>query len=87
MPRRVVFVGRKIQVAIETETLADGSQVERDVVIHSGAVAIVPLVDADHVCLVRNRRPVVGEKLLEIPAGTLEPGEAPDTALRPMQKS
>jgi ADP-ribose pyrophosphatase len=80
MARRVVFTGRKIQVAIETETLADGSQVERDVVIHPGAVAIVPLVDADHVCLVRNRRPIVGEELLEIPAGTLEPGEAPDLA-------
>jgi ADP-ribose pyrophosphatase len=80
MARRVVFTGRKIQVAIETETLADGSEVQRDVVIHPGAVAIVPLVDADHVCLVRNRRPIVGEELLEIPAGTLEPGEAPDLA-------
>jgi ADP-ribose pyrophosphatase len=80
MARRVVFTGRKIQVAIETETLADGSQVQRDVVIHPGAVAIVPIVDADHICLVRNRRLIVGEELLEIPAGTLEPGEAPDTA-------
>lgn len=80
MARRVVFTGRKIQVAIETETLAEGSQVERDVVIHPGAVAIVPLVDNSHVCLVRNRRPIVGEELLEIPAGTLEPGEPPDVA-------
>jgi len=30
--------------------------------------------------LLRNKRPNVGETLLEIPAGTLEPGEAPDVA-------
>jgi ADP-ribose pyrophosphatase len=80
MTRRVVFRGRKIQVALDSETLADGSVVERDVVVHPGAVAILPLVDPDHVCLVRNRRPIVGEELLEVPAGTLEPGEAPDAA-------
>jgi ADP-ribose pyrophosphatase len=37
-------------------------------------------VDAEHVCLVRNRRPIVGETLLEIPAGTLEPQETAEQA-------
>jgi ADP-ribose pyrophosphatase len=54
--------------------------VQRDVVLHPGAVAILPVVDPNHVCLVRNRRPIVGETLLEVPAGTLEPGEAPERA-------
>jgi ADP-ribose pyrophosphatase len=80
MPRQVVHVGRKIQVAVETETTAAGVVVRRDVILHPGAVAVLPVVDADHVCLLRNRRPVVGETLLEIPAGTLEPGEAPAAA-------
>ena len=80
MERRIVFRGRKIQVATEGETLPDGTVVQRDVVIHPGAVAILPLVDADHVCLVQNRRPIVDARLLEIPAGTLEPGEAPHAA-------
>lgn len=80
MPRELVFRGNKIQVALETSTLPDGSTFRRDVVIHPGAVAIVPLVDAEHVCLLRNQRPIIGETLLEIPAGTLEPGEAPDLA-------
>ena len=35
---------------------------------------------SERVCLLRNRRPNVGDTLIEIPAGTLEPGEAPEHA-------
>ena len=80
MGRDVIFRGRKIQVMIERTTMPGGAVVERDIVIHPGAVAIIPVVDADHICLVRNQRFIVGAELLEIPAGTLEPGEAPDAA-------
>jgi ADP-ribose pyrophosphatase len=63
--------------------LADGTVAEREVVVHRGAVALVPMVDPSHVCLVRNERHAVGETLLEVPAGTIDPGETPDqTALR-----
>lgn len=80
MSRQIVYRGRKIQVAVDTTTQPDGTEVQRDVVLHPGAVAIIPLVDATHVCLLRNHRPVVGETLWEIPAGTLEPGELPEAA-------
>lgn len=80
MPRTIVHVGRKIQVALDTEVLADGSQIRRDVVLHPGAVAILPLLDADRVCLLWNQRPVLGMTLWEIPAGTLEPNEPPAEA-------
>src|SRR5216117_2313502 len=73
--RTIVHVGRKIQVALEVETLPDGQQIRRDVVLHPGAVAILPLLDAEHVCLLRNHRPVIGMELWEVPAGTLEPDE------------
>jgi ADP-ribose pyrophosphatase len=78
--RKIHFRGRKIQVAVETTVLPDGTVIERDVVLHPGAVAILPLVDAEHVCLIRNHRPIIGEILWEIPAGTLEQGEAPEAA-------
>jgi ADP-ribose pyrophosphatase len=78
--RKIIHRGRKIQVAIDTETLPDGQVFQRDVVLHPGAVAILPLLDAAHICLVRNRRPIIGLTLLEIPAGTVEPGEAPEAA-------
>lgn len=80
MTRTIVHEGRKIRVAIEETTDASGRQIRRDVVIHPGAVAVLAMLDQDHVCLLRNRRPVVNETLWEIPAGTLEPGEPPDEA-------
>jgi ADP-ribose pyrophosphatase len=80
MSRQVLYRGRKIQVAVDTTVGRDGQPLERDIILHPGAVAILPWVDAEHICLVRNERPNVGETLLEIPAGTLEVGEAPEAA-------
>ncbi|MBA4062416.1 MAG: NUDIX hydrolase [Isosphaera sp.] len=76
MPREVVHVGRKIRVAVDTTTAADGTVVRRDVILHPGAVVILPVLDAGRVVLLRNHRWVVGETLWELPAGTVEPGEA-----------
>jgi ADP-ribose pyrophosphatase len=78
--RHILFRGRKIQVAVERTVLPDGHTVERDIILHPGAVAILPIVDAEHVCLLQDHRPVVGATLWEIPAGTLEPGEQPEAA-------
>src|SRR5438045_9735777 len=80
MTRTIVHVGRKIRVAIDESLNDRGQLVRRDVVLHPGAVAILPLVTDDHVCLVRNVRPNVGETLWEIPAGTLEPPEPVEVA-------
>jgi ADP-ribose pyrophosphatase len=77
--RRVIYRGRKIDLALQDVTLADGSRKEREVVIHRGAVALLPMVDADHVCLLRNYRYSVGETLIEVPAGTIDPGETADS--------
>jgi ADP-ribose pyrophosphatase len=75
MTRQIVHVGRKIKVAVDTSTAADGSTVRRDVILHPGAVVILPVLDADHVVLLRNHRFAIGETLWEVPAGTVEPGE------------
>lgn len=82
MPREIVHVGRKIRVAIDTATAADGSPVRRDVILHPGAVVILPVLDADTVVLLRNHRHAIGETLWEVPAGTLEPGEPLEAAAR-----
>lgn len=66
---------------------ADGRQFTRDVVEHPGAVVIVPLLADGRVVLVRQWRNAAGQALLELPAGTLEPAEAPaETAGRELQE-
>ena len=70
-----IYRGRVVTLRIDTITKPDGSQVKREVVEHHGAVAIVPKLDNETIFLIRQFRQAVGETLLEIPAGTLEPNE------------
>ncbi len=78
LERRVIYRGKKIDLALQTVSLADGSTAEREVVIHRGAVALLPMVSEDHVCLIMNHRYTIQKRLLEVPAGTIDPGESPD---------
>ena len=82
MASEIVHVGRKIQVEVDTFTAPDGRTVKRDVVRHPGAVVILPVLDAEHVVLLRNYRFIIDETLWEVPAGTMTPGEAPDACAR-----
>lgn len=55
----------------------------REFVAHPGAVVILPVIDADHIVMIRNERFAVGDELWELPAGTLEVNELPiNTAYR-----
>lgn len=84
---RYAYNGRLIRLRIDTVRLDDGTQVEREIVEHRGAVAVVAITRQRHVLLVRQYRPAVGETLLEVPAGTLEPGEAiSECALRELRE-
>jgi ADP-ribose pyrophosphatase len=78
LQRRVIYQGRKIDLALQQVRLADGSIADREVVVHRGAVALLPILDRDHVCLLKNYRYTVGKTLWEIPAGTIDAGESPD---------
>ena len=85
--RRVIYRGLKIDLALQSVPLADGTYSDREVVVHRGAVALVPMVDDQHVCLVENQRYSVGKTLLEVPAGTIDIGESPEqTAVRELQE-
>jgi ADP-ribose pyrophosphatase len=75
MSRSIVYDGRRIRVAIASLSRTDGRTATKEIVLHPGAVAILPLIDDEQVCLLRNFRFPLGETLWEIPAGTLEPGE------------
>ncbi len=62
----------------EIATLPDGREVELDIVHHPGASAVVPFLSDEEVLLIRQYRHAVGDTILEVPAGKLDPGEAPE---------
>ena len=67
-----VWNGRIASVRVERWRLEDGEEVEREVVGHPGAVAIVAH-DGEQIFLVRQPREPVGDPaLLELPAGKLD---------------
>jgi len=70
------------------ETSSGQPTVKKQVIIHPGAVVIIPIVDEDRVCLIRNFRVAVGKKLIELPAGTLDRGDEPPqlTAVRELKE-
>jgi ADP-ribose pyrophosphatase len=74
---RRIHVGRVVSLRVDDVRLPDGRSAKREVVDHPGAAVIVPLTDAGEILMVRQYRYAVGEVLLELPAGTLEPGEDP----------
>jgi len=82
MSRQIVHTGRKIQVAVETHITPSGETVTRDVILHPGAVVILPVLDAEHIVLLRNHRFAIDETLWEVPAGTLESGEPIEACAR-----
>jgi ADP-ribose pyrophosphatase len=71
------YHGRAFDVRVEEVEIRPGLNARLDIVQHTGAVTILPL-DADgNVWFVRQYRHPAREYLLELPAGTLEPGEDP----------
>jgi 8-oxo-dGTP pyrophosphatase MutT (NUDIX family) len=81
---RTIYEGRIVTLTIERFRYPDGEEVEREIIRHQGAAAVVAHDDRD-VYLVRQPREAVGDpSFLEIPAGRLDQeGESPlDTARR-----
>jgi len=66
---------------------ADGQSITREVVVHPGAVVILPIIDARRIVMIRNFRYTIEQELWELPAGTAEPDEAAiETARRELEE-
>jgi ADP-ribose pyrophosphatase len=81
MPERTVssrraFSGRLLSLRVDEVELESGRRATREVVEHPGAVAILAW-DGERLAAVRQWRQAAAADLLEIPAGTREPGESP----------
>ena len=75
---QTVYHGRVIRLVKDRFILhaVKNKLVTRELVLHPGAVVIVPYVDKDHLLLIRQFRYAARGDLWEIPAGTLEKNES-----------
>jgi len=76
-----IYKGKVVQLRVDTVSLPDGRTRMREIVVHPGAAAIVPVMnegEEEEVLFVEQYRKAVDSPTLEIPAGTLEEGESPE---------
>jgi len=79
MSERRVHRGAQFELVTERVALPNGRSMLLDLLKHPGAAAVVPFLDDGRVLLIRQYRFAAGGYLLEVPAGKLDAGEAPET--------
>lgn len=89
---RRIHTGKVLNLDIDRVRFPDGSVGELEMIRHSGASAVVPFLsdpagDDPHLLLIKQYRYAANGYLYEIPAGRLDPGEAPaDCARRELRE-
>ena len=84
---QTVFSGKAFNVRIDRVKTLDKRETNREIVEHADCVAIVAVDDRSNILLVKQFRKSVEKVLLEIPAGSIDVGENPETAvIREMQE-
>jgi ADP-ribose pyrophosphatase len=76
------YAGRAFNVRRDHLLTPSGDTVKYDIIEHVGSVSLVPVDENGQMYFVRQYRHAAGKDLLELPAGTLEPGEPPEEAAR-----
>ncbi|MFJ2618263.1 NUDIX domain-containing protein [Glutamicibacter sp. NPDC087344] len=84
LARETVYSGRIWHVVHDSVQLSkDGVTIERDYIVHPGAVTVLVMDDEDRVLMVNQYRHPVGMRLWELPAGLLDvAGEPPVEAAK-----
>ena len=84
---RRLYTGRVLNLDLDTVRFPDGSVGELEMIRHPGASAVVPFVDDPQstnpgVIMIRQFRHAADSYVWEIPAGRLDPDEAPEACAR-----
>ncbi|NNE68255.1 MAG: NUDIX hydrolase [Pyrinomonadaceae bacterium] len=83
---RKVFDGRVFSIS-EHEIEEEGRRYIREIIDHNGSAVVLPIHSNGDFELIRQYRHASGDFLIEIPAGTIEPGESPlDCATREVEE-
>jgi len=77
-----IFTGRIFKVVKKFVTGSNGKKLERHIILHPGAVVVLPILPDGRIVLIRQHRVAVDENLIELPAGTMEAGEEPIVTAR-----
>jgi ADP-ribose pyrophosphatase len=77
-----VYQGRILDLEVDRVRLPSGHETTREVVRHSGAAVMLPLLDGGEIVFVHQYRYPMGEMLLELPAGKIDEGEQAETCAR-----
>lgn len=82
-----IFTGQVISLQVDQVTLPNGKTSEREIVKHPGAVAVIPITTDGKIIFVEQYRKPLERSLVELPAGKIEPNEAPEiTAVRELEE-
>jgi ADP-ribose pyrophosphatase len=79
---KMIYSGRLIKVKVDRIVEPGGVAARREVVCHAGSVVVVPRLADGGLVLVRQYRYAARQRLWELVAGGLEPGESPRQAAR-----
>jgi ADP-ribose pyrophosphatase len=66
---------------VDDVRLPDGRVTKREIIEHGDCVAVIPVEADGNILLVKQFRKPVEKELLEIPAGCIDNGEAPEAAV------
>ncbi len=75
---KIVHRGYIFNLRVDTFQIGSGPVRTWDIILHPGAVAMLPIDSKGHLILIKQWRRAAEKILIEIPAGTLEVGEPPD---------
>jgi ADP-ribose pyrophosphatase len=82
-----IYRGKIVTLHVDTIRQASGRSTIREVVLHPGGVAAIPVLEDGRLLLIRQFRYAIGKYILELPAGKLDSGQTPlDTIAREIEE-
>ncbi len=81
LKQHLIYRGRKFDFEVNQLRLPNGVEGQWECIRHPGGALAVPVTAGGELILVRQYRFAVQGRLLEFPAGTVEPGESPQATI------
>jgi ADP-ribose diphosphatase len=76
----IIYSGRVFSVEQDSIRLPNGKQIQADIIRHRPSVVLLPMQRDGRVVLIKQYRPALKRDMWELPAGSIDAGEAPEAA-------